>query len=276
MLLMLRRSFHTVNPLHSRYHNPKISMTVSKRFKKHMDDMVVSDIKRQKKEAERKGPVTAPKHPILYDTNRTKVFNRKFFESLGLVMSQMPELLGKGITITNVNVRQDFSEVRVFWVSREKEEEVSELLEVSRKKIRRGMYESSGLGQLPRIVFVIDTAYQLSVHMDRLFNKLDVGPDKPLEDNVWLEAQELKLGCEAGGLDRDEIMKRVEMSIMKSRAIHRECYSEEDFQTVYRESIERNGAAHKLEVKRNIKKFLVSRRKAAQQKTIEMENVHEK
>jgi len=272
MLLMLRRSFHTVTPLHSRYHNPKISMTVSKRFKKHMDDMVVSDIKRQKKEEERKGPVTAPKHPILYDTNRTQVFNRKFFESIGLVMSQMQEMLGKGITITKVNVRQDFSEVRVFWVSRENQEEVSELLEVSRKKIRRGMYESSGLGQLPRIVFVRDTAYQLSVHMDTLFKKLDVGLDNPLKDNVWIEAQELKLGVEAGGVKRDEIMKRVEMSIAKSKATHRECYSEEDFQTVYRESIERNGAAHKLEVKRNIKKFLVSRRKAAQQKTIEVEN----
>lgn len=265
-MFMIRRFIHSSTPLHSKYYNPKISATVAKRFKKHIDGMVVGDIKRQEKEAARKGPKTVPKHPILYDTKRTQAFNRKFFESLGMVMVDIPELLGKGITITNVNVTQDFSEVRVFWVSRENEEKVADQLEACCKKIRRGLYENSGLGQLPRIVFVLDTAYQLSVHMDRLFNKLDTGPDNIKEDNVWVIAQELVLGCDAGGVKRDEIVSKIEMSMKKCEAIHRDNYTDEQFRAVYRDSVERNGAAHKLEVKQNIKKFLMSRRKIAQQR----------
>jgi len=259
-------------PMQGKYYNPKISSTVAKRFKKHMDTMVVSDIKRQEKEAARKGPQTVPKHPILYDSNRTRVFNRKFLESLGMVMVDMPELLGKGLTITKVNVRQDFSEVRVLWVSRESEEEVAELLSSCSKKIRKAMFETSGLGQLPRIVFLVDTAYQLSVDMDRLFNKLDLGPDNTTEESVWDKVQELELGSMAGGVKRDEILSRVEMAIMKSKAVHRDQYKEEQFQAVYRDSIERNGSAHKIEVKQNIKKFLVNRRKTAQQKSKMDEN----
>jgi len=265
-MLTLKRCIHIMAPMRGKYHNPKISSTVAKRFKKHMDTMVVGDIKRQEKEAARKGPQTVPKHPILYDSNRTRVFNRKFLESLGMVMVDMPELLGKGLTITKVNVRQDFSEVRVFWVSRDSEQEVAELLNSCSKKIRKAMFETSGLGQLPRIVFLVDNAYQLSVDMDRLFTKLDLGPDNNTEDSVWNKALELELGCNAGGVERDEILSRVEMSIMKSKAVHRDMYREEQFKAVYRDFIERNGAAHKLEVKQNIKKFLVNRRKTVQQK----------
>jgi len=271
-MLTLKRCIHVMAPLQGKYYNPKISSTVAKRFKKHIDTMVVGDIKRQEKEAARKGPQTVPKHPIMYDSNRTRVFNRKFLESLGMVMVEMPELLGKGLTITKVNVRQDFSEVRVLWVSRDCEEEVAELLNSSSKKIRKAMYESSGLGQLPRIVFLVDTAYQLSVDMDRLFSKLDLGPVDSSDDSLWDKAQELELGSNAGGVKRDEILGRVEMSIMKSKAVHRDQYREERFQAVYRDSIERNGAAHKLEVKQNIKRFLVHRRKTAQQKSKMEEN----
>jgi len=248
----------------SKYYSPKVANTASKNLTKHMQKMVVADRKRQEKEESRMGPRTTPKHPILYDNNRTRVFNRKFFESVGLVMSQIPELLGKGITITKVNVRQDFSEVRVFWVSRDNEEEVSRLLESTSKRIRKGMVENAGLGQLPKIVFVLDTNYMLDAHMDKLFDKLNLGPDIETEENVWLEAEKLELGSDACGLRRDEILARVDLALMKSKASHRVQYSEEQFKTAYRETIERHGGARKIEVKSNIKKFLVSRKKAAQ------------
>ena len=238
-MLMLRRSLHTRSPLYGKWHHPRVSATVSKNFKKNMDKMVMDDMKRMEKEAARKGPRTVPKHPILYDNNRTKVFNRKFFESIGLVMSQIPDLLGKGISITRVNVMQDFSEVRVFWVSKEKEEEVAELLRSTNTMIRRGMGEFAGLGQIPKIVFVMDTNHLLSVQMDRLFTKLDTGPDIVPVHNIWLEAGQLELGSGAGGGKRDEILRRVEMALMKSKATHRIQYSPEQFNEVYRESIER-------------------------------------
>eukprot|EP00090_Calanus_glacialis_P022764 TRINITY_DN35068_c0_g1_i1.p1 TRINITY_DN35068_c0_g1~~TRINITY_DN35068_c0_g1_i1.p1 ORF type:complete len:291 (-),score=104.34 TRINITY_DN35068_c0_g1_i1:46-855(-) len=247
----------------SKYYNPKVTNTATKNLSKHMEKMVVADRKRQEKEEARMGPRTTPKHPILYDNNRTKVFNRKFFESVGLVMSQIPELLGKGIIITKVNVRQDFAEVRVFWVSKE-DEEVSQLLESTSKRIRKGMAENAGLGQLPKIVFVLDTNYMMTTHMDKLFDKMDLGPDIETEENIWLEVEQLELGSDACGLRRNEILGTVELALMKSKAIHRVQYSEEQFKTAYRETIERHGGARKIEVKSNIKKFLVSRKKAAQ------------
>ena len=237
--IIIRRSLHTTSPLCSKYYNPKVSSTMAKNAKKYLDKMMVAEVKRKEKEAARAGPKTVTKNPVMYDTNRTKVFNRKFYESVGMVMSQIPDLLGKGITITRVNVRPDFSEVRVFWVCREREEEVAQLLESTSKRIRRGMMETSGLGQLPRIVFVMDTMYLYTAQMDRLFDKLDLGPDIETEKDLLEEMEQLELGTDGGGLRRYEILGRVEMTLMKNRARHRVEYSEEQFQTVYRETMER-------------------------------------
>lgn len=272
--MIVRRSLHTMGPLYSKYYNPKVSSTMAKNSKKYLDKMLLEDVRRKEKEAARMGPKNVPKNPVLYDTNRTQVFNRKFFESVGLVMSQIPDLLGKGITITKVNVKSDFSEVRVFWVAREREGEVAKLLESTSKMIRRSMVETSGLGQLPRIVNVMDTAYLYTTQLDRLFDSLDLGPDIVTEEeDVWEEVEQLELGTDGGGLMRDDIMGRVEMALVKSRAKHRVQYSEEQFQTVYRETMERHGGAHKLEVKSNIKNFLVSRKKAVQRAQVENQTI---
>jgi len=249
----------------SKYYNPKISLTMAKNAKRNLDKMAMEEVKRQVKEAARKGPRSVAKNPILYNDKYTQVFNRKFHESIGLVMSQIPALLGKGISITKVNVKRDYSEVRVFWVAKE-EEVVTNILHENSKIIRQGMKECSGLGKLPMIVYLMDKNYLFACQMDRLFDKLDVGPDiNETEDNQWKEELELlELGSDGGGLRRDVILDSVHKALQKSKALHRGQYSAEQFQTAYRETIERHGGAHKLEVKNKIRKFLVSRNKATQ------------
>lgn len=254
-----------MSPMYGKYYNPKISLTMAKNAKRHMDRMAMEEVKRKLKEAARQGPRMVPKNPIMYDDNRTNVFNRKFYESIGFVMSQITDLLGKGICITKVNVTHDFSEVRVFWVAKEeKEVEVTRLLQDHGKIIRKGMMEAAGLGKLPMIVYVMDSNYLFTTHMDRLFDKLDVGPVSEAEENVWREVEQLEVGSDGGGLRRDDILGSVQKALLKSKALHRGKYSEEQFQTVYRETIQRHGGAHKLEVKNNIRKFLVGRNKANQ------------
>merc|ERR1719315_476903 len=108
------------------------------------------------------------------------------------------------------------------------------------------MVENSGLGQLPRIVFVMDTSYIYSAHVDRLFDKLNVGPDTETEDDLLEQVEMLELGSDGGGLRRDEILKKVEMVLLKSEAKHRQLYSAEQFQEVYRETMARHGGEHKM------------------------------
>ena len=97
------RYFSTTTELFgARYYNPKISITINKNVRVNMERIANSEILKEKKEEMRKGPKSIPKNPILYDTRKTKVFNRQFMENIGQVMSSIPELIGHGISITKV------------------------------------------------------------------------------------------------------------------------------------------------------------------------------
>ena len=88
------------------------------------------------------------------------------------------------------------------------------------------------------------------------------GPEESID--VWKEASEsLELESDGAGLDRDILIGKIETEMNKKQALHRSQaqYSAEDFQTVYRESINRNGLQNKIMVKNNIRKFLTSRKK---------------
>ena len=264
------RYFHTASVRHSsRFYNPKISQTVMKNATKNLERSLQYELERQKKEQLRRGPRTQAKNPLLYDNRRTKVFNRQFQENIGFVMSSLPDLLGKGIRVTKVNVTGDFSEVRVFWVSSaEHKEIVSNLLESYGAKIKHDIKATSGLGYVPRIQWVHDQNFVLDQQMDKLFEKVKnseiylQGPDEAID--VWKVASEsLELESDGAGLDRDVLIGKIETEISKKQALHRSQsqYSAEDFQTVYRETINRNGLQNKIMVKNNIKKFLLSRKK---------------
>jgi len=233
-----------------------------------MERIANQEIVKERKEALRKGPRSTPKFPILYDTRKTKVFNRQFMENIGQVMCSIPELIGHGICITKVNVVSDFSEVRVFWISsRSESNDVALLLEQANKKIRKDMYNISGLGQMPKIVFVLDINYLHMQQMDKLFLELESRSDNyevvEESENVWqIAAKELELKTDIGGLDRESILKKLEKCIQKSKALHRyDSYTEKQFETAYNESIHRHGLSQKTEVKNNIKKFLSARKK---------------
>ena len=123
--LNFSRQLTTTTPIlySSRWYNPKIAQTMVKNQTKHMQNFMLEEITKQLRESRRKGPKTVTKDPVLFDNNRTKVFNRQFKENIGEVMARIPELLGHGINITNVNVRPDYSEVRIFWISSRKDNE---------------------------------------------------------------------------------------------------------------------------------------------------------
>ena len=165
----------------------------------------------------------------------------------------------------------DFSEVRVFWVSGHAESDlVAELLEANVRKIRKNMYDISGIGKMPKIVFVLDTNYLHMQKMEELFDKINGRPEnqEALEEeerelpNIWQYADEhIESETAVSGLDRTAILGKINREVEKSKATHRYNYSENDFETVYKESIHKHGLARKLDVKNNIKKFLSDRKK---------------
>ena len=288
-MLPVQRSvkFSTGITLLGRFHNPKISMTMLKNQNKNMEKFVAEEIEKQEKAA-KKGPSSSPKDPIIYDNNRTQIFNRQFMENIGQVMAEIPQLRGHGLCITKVhfvnvyvqssvtsllslqaNVVPDFSEVRVFWVSsRTEPEEAAQLLEENVSKIRKYMYNALGIGRMPKIAFVLDNNYLHQQKMDELFARLNTNPDyvNSKDDkkilNVWEEASDsLELESSGEGVDRESILSMLNSSIEKSKAAHRFQYSEQDFETVYRETIHQHGLARKVAVKNNIKKFLTERKK---------------
>jgi len=268
-----KRSFFTVQVLNgSRYYNPRIALNQTKNVVRNMDRLVRQEVRKRDKEEGRKESPNNPKNPVLYDTNKTRLFNRQFMENIGSVMAAIPELVGRGISITKVNVTANFADVRVFWVSSVTEPAAVEaLLMENISRIRKDMYEVSGLGKLPRIVFVLDINYLHMQKMDQLFQTLELQPGymehKDPEVSVWsLAADSLVLNVDGGGLNRDQIMSKVAQEAEKSRALHRQTataaeFNEREFEIAYRDSINRDGFEQKQEIKQNIRKFLSSRKK---------------
>jgi len=261
------RTFTTSSVAGSRLYNPKISMTVAKNAKKHLARMAWKEEQRMKKR-ERGGPEprTSPKYPLVHETHKTKVFNRQFKENIGQVLLGFPALFGKGITITRVNARPDFSEVLVFWVSRPSEEEsVTQLLGEYVKEIRKGMIEDAGLGQLPKLTFVIDSLYLREAHLANLYRGLDLGPDAGTvqdENRVWEELEDLHLETDELGVMRELIMAKLNLRKTKKLAEHRYSGSTvEDYNELYRQSIEMDHGERKTFMKDNISKFLKQRNK---------------
>ena len=263
-----RRYFQTASAvLSSRFYPPKVSATVMKNARKNLERSVQYELERQKRDQLRRGPRTIAKNPILHDNRRTKVFNKQFQENIGFVMTNIPELFGHGLTITKVSVTTNFSEVRVFWVCGEqKEETVSNLLETFSVRIKEDMKEVSGLGLVPRIQWIHDQNYVLDKEMEKIFERVKKSevymnlPEKT--ENVWEVCSEsLVLDSDSCGLDRDIIIGKIETEKNKKQALHRSEYTQDDFQTAYRESINRNGLQNKIQMKENIRKFLTSRKK---------------
>jgi len=263
------RSLSTVQPLcASRYYNAKIALTQKKGTMRGMDRLLRQEFQKKSRE-ETKGPKSTPKNPVMYDTNKTRVFNRQFMENIGQALAGIPDFLGHGISITKVNVKSDFSEVRVFWVSSQAEPDVVQKLFAEHLfTITKSMYRISGLGQIPKVAFVLDTEYLYLQQMDQLFAELEKQPghveNKEHSENIWkVAADSFILDSDGGGFDRDAVIKNILQEVEKSKALHRldTKYSKEDFETAYRESVNRNGLPQKEEMKRNIKSFLNNRKK---------------
>ena len=101
-----KRSFFTVQVLNgSRYYNPRIAFNQTKNVVRNMDRLVRQEVRKRDKEEGRKESPNNPKNPVLYDTNKTRLFNRQFMENIGSVMAAIPELVGHGISITKVIIR---------------------------------------------------------------------------------------------------------------------------------------------------------------------------
>lgn len=264
------RSFSTIQPLFaSRFYNAKIALTQKKNTMKGMDKLLRQEFQRESREEKKNGTASVPKNPVMYDTNRTRVFNRQFMENIGQALAGIPEFLGHGISITKANVKSDFSEVRVFWVSSQAEPDVVQKLFAEHLfTITKYMYRISGLGQIPKLTFVLDTEYLYLQQMDQLFAELEKTPgyaeNKEPSENIWkVAADSLILDSDGGGFDRDVVIRNILQEVEKSKALHRldMAYSKEDFEIAYKESVNRNGLPQKEEMRRNIKTFLSYRKK---------------
>lgn len=263
------RRFATSAQATARFHPPSVSLTAAARSHKQLVRMEAMEAARQERRESRLGPRPEVHNPIVQDTNRTRLFNRHFQERIGLVMLQMPVLLGRGISITRVSVRPDFSEVLVFWVATlQQEEETRQVLEMRKKEIRRAMIDTAGLGELPKLTFVKDLAYLHSSHMTQLFSTLDTGPQEEVTEAerdqlLWQQLEGLDVCTNGAGLDRGELMEELGRGLERSKASHR--YSggtAAEFNAVYRATLERDDGSQKIFIKKNIKQFLSQRKKA--------------
>lgn len=181
-------------------------------------------------------------------------------------MSDYPALLGRGLTITRARVRPDFSEVLVFWVSRAtEEEEVVRLLEENVVEIRRAMIEFAGLGQIPKLTFVLDLEYRLQEQMSQLYRDLDTGPEDFTEvecDKLWQQLEDLTLETDCNNLRRENIVSNLRMGVSRKMATHR--YSGntvEEYTRLYRQTLHKDDGESKTFVKNNVTKFLRERSK---------------
>jgi len=269
MTYVIKRNFSMSAVTSSKYLNAKSSLSVQRGATRNIERLLRDELRRREKEKARRGPVSSLKHmPALHDSNRTRLFNRKFQEGLASVMAQMPQLLGHGLSITKVNVTTDFKFVRVFWITTPgNEEHVENLLEENMNLIVRGLKQEGSVGnKLPQIVLVKDSAYLHDEKMVQLFDKLETGPDDPdesvMEDETLSALAALKLQSDVGGLDRDKLLEQIITEVDKSQASHRYNNVDDDFfVSTYRKSLDRDTSMQKEAVQKSIKQFKVTRRK---------------
>lgn len=266
VLAMVRR-FATSTLAHgSRFYNPKISNTMAKNASKHMTRMVELEEQQMRRRETRQGSKPQVKNPLVGDNRKTEAFNRQILENIGQAMINIPQLLGRNISITRAKVRPDFSEVLVFWVCRVGEEEETRLvLEEQVRVVRRELVQGCGMGQVPKLTFVRDLAFMLDSHMDRLFSGMDLGPGEEgdqVDQVAWEQLEGLELETSGLGLRRAEMMRTLEMGVEKSSGSHRYAgATSEEYCRVYSQTLARDGGREKLVVQDNIKKFLRERKK---------------
>lgn len=267
MVLAMVRRFATSTLAHgSRFYNPKVSNTMAKNASKHMTRMVELEEQQRRRRETRQGSKPQVKNPLVGDNRKTEAFNRQILENIGQAMINIPQLLGRNISITRAKVRPDFSEVLVFWVCRVGEEEETRLvLEEQVRVVRRELVQGCGMGQVPKLTFVRDLAFMLDSHMDRLFSGMDLGPGEEgdqVDQVAWEQLEGLELETSGLGLRRAEMMRTLEMGVEKSSGSHRYAgATSEEYCRVYSQTLARDGGREKLVVQDNIKKFLRERKK---------------
>merc|ERR1719154_576304 len=175
---------------------------MAKNASKRMTRMVELEEQQMRRRETRQGSKPQVKNPLVGNNRKTEAFNRQILENIGQAMINIPQLLGRNISITRAKVRPDFSEVLVFWVCRVGEEEETRLvLEEQVRVVRRELVQGCGMGQVPKLTFVRDLAFMLDSHMDRLFSGMDLGPGEEgdqVDQDAWEQLDGLEL--ETSGL----------------------------------------------------------------------------
>jgi len=90
-----------------------------------------------------------------------------------------PELMGLGITISQVKISSDFSKVNVYWVASgtEKDLTIEPLLLKAGFALRYALTQLRVIGMVPPIEFVKDKTFSKIVEVQTLLEKCDFGED---------------------------------------------------------------------------------------------------
>ncbi|XP_050432297.1 uncharacterized protein LOC126840525 [Adelges cooleyi] len=165
------------------------------------------------------------------------------------------KIFGYGLEITKVSISSDYRFVKVFWMSKafEDEAKLDELLNSISGALRHELSNLQIMGEVPVLKFVKDKTFDNIKAVDNLLKKADFGEDfvptcptllnkyetiytviepelkvriNDLEDseNISEEQEELipPMKMDVMGLDHATIMSRINASLQKSKAVHRQ------------------------------------------------------
>lgn len=115
---------------------------------------------------------------------RMVVLNKIFMEAITGIMAtgeMSKDIVGRGVEISSVQISNDFTFLRVFWFTTEKDphqqELLSKLLDKCANRVRYEVTQMRVVGNVPPILFVKDRKQGLSFQLDKLMLTADYGED---------------------------------------------------------------------------------------------------
>ncbi|KAF7995612.1 hypothetical protein HCN44_006719 [Aphidius gifuensis] len=115
---------------------------------------------------------------------RMVVLNKIFMEAITGIMAtgeMSRDIVGRGVEISSVQISNDFSFLRVYWFTTEKDSHqqvlLSKLLDKCANRLRHEVMQMRVVGIVPPILFVKDKKQGLSFELDKLMLTADYGDD---------------------------------------------------------------------------------------------------
>lgn len=189
------------------------------------------------------------------NSKRTAVLNKLFMRYITDLMVNgdcSSVFLGHKIEISGVEITPDFNCINIYWIGKgtEADHVIDDLLNKNTGALRHELAQLKVVGVIPMLKFIKDKKYAQIVEVERLLAKADFGDYVPadvtsklktqlelttnikpqiieeitaLENESEIEEKPLPpMTFDTLGLNRQEIVEKIQRSKVKSEAIHRQ------------------------------------------------------